>query len=187
VTRHGPDTAREQLAIVRELYAEVYAEPPYFVGPAEVAEFVAGWQQRVAEPGFRLVLGHWDDRPVGFAFGAQLQAQAGWWQGALTPLSPQLTAEHPGRTFALLEIGVRRPYRGRGVARRMHDCLIDGRSEERVALLVLPDAPVPRQAYLSWGYRPVGRVRPFPGGPIFDAMVKPLGQSAVPRGGSGPE
>lgn len=174
LTRYGPDTGPAQFEVVRELYAEIYAEPPYLVGPPEVRDFAAGLRRRVTEPDFRLVVARWAKEAVGFAFGVQLEPRTRWWDGALTPLSTEFTTERPGRTFAILEIGVRRPYRGQGVARRMHAELVAGLTEERVTLLVLPDAPAPRQAYHSWGYRPVGRIRLGPGGPVYDAMVKPL-------------
>lgn len=53
--------------------------------------------------------------------------------------------------------------------------LVADLSEERIALLVRPEAaPAPQQAYLSWGYRDVGQIRPFPGAPVYSAMIKQL-------------
>jgi len=99
----------------------------------------------------------------------------GWWDGALTRFPAEVTTERPGRTFAIIEIAVRCAYRRRGVARRMHAELTTRLAEERSTLLVRPDTPAPRCAYLSWGYRPVGRIQPFPNGPVYDAMIQPLG------------
>lgn len=56
----------------------------------------------------------------------------------------------------------------------MHAELTAGLAEERITLLVRPDAPAPRRAYLCWGYQPVGRIQPFPHGPVYDAMTKHL-------------
>jgi GNAT superfamily N-acetyltransferase len=173
---HGPDTAGDQIDTVCALFAEVYAEPPYHLEPEDVADFAARWPHRVAQPHFRLVLAWWGGEPAGFAFGAGLDVRTRWWHGALTPLSPYLTTEYPGRTFAIIEIGVRRPYRRRGVARRMHAQLIAGLTAQRVTLLVLPEAPVPWQAYLSWGYQPVGRIRPILDGTVYHAMIKSLAE-----------
>lgn len=173
LTRHGADTAVAWLGTIRELYAEIYAEPPYREGPADVADFTASWPRRAAQPNFRLILAQHGDQPIGFSFGFQLTADTDWWDGALTPLPADLTTERPARTFAIIEIAVRRSYRRRGVARRMHAELTAGLVEERVTLLVRPDTPAPRGAYLSWGYRPVGRIQPFPHGPVYDAMIKP--------------
>lgn len=170
---HGADTGLAQLDVVRNLYAEVYAEPPYYEGPADVVDFVAGWPQRVRQPHFRLVVAWEGDELVGFSFGHQLPTQTGWWDGALTPLPDHITTEYAGRTFAIIELAVRRRYRRRGVARRMYAGLTAGLTEERITLLVRPDAPAPRHAYRSWGYRTVGRIQPFPDGPVYDAMIKP--------------
>ncbi len=174
VTIYGTDTSLEQCAQVRDLYAEVYAEPPYGEGPAEVEDFAAGWHRTIDQRNFRLVIARRADEPIGFAFGVQLRVRTKWWKGALTPLPDDITTEYPGRTFAIIEIAVRYPYRQRGVGRQLHTHLIAGLSEERITLLVRPEAPAPRQAYLSWGYQTVGRIQPFPGAPVYDAMIKKL-------------
>ena len=81
----------------------------------------------------------------------------------------------PGRTFAVIELAV--PPR----VRRSRYCAVNSTrtfrlvwSEERATLLVRPDAGPARTAYLSWAYRPLGRLQPFPDGPVYDAMVKEL-------------
>jgi hypothetical protein len=56
----------------------------------------------------------------------------------------------------------------------LHTHLLAGLTEERATLLVRPDAAAARSAYLSWSYRPIGRLQPFPDGPIYDAMMKDL-------------
>lgn len=174
LTVHGADTSLNQLSTVSALYAEAYAEPPYYEGRAEVEDFVSGWSTRINQPNFRLVIADWMSKPVGFGFGHQLHSQTSWWDGALTALPDNITTERPGRTFAVIELAVRCPYRRRGVARQIHTHLTAGLSEERVTLLVRPDAPAPRRAYLSWGYQQVGRIQPFPEGPVYDAMIKSL-------------
>ncbi|MBV8540930.1 MAG: GNAT family N-acetyltransferase [Pseudonocardiales bacterium] len=174
VTVYGTDTSGAQGDTVRDLYAEVYAEPPYHEGPAEVADFASGRHRTVDQRNFRLVVARWAGEPIGFAFGVPLRVSTTWWDGALTPLPEDITTEYPGRTFAIIELAVRRPYRRRGVGRRLHTHLIAGLSEERVTLLVRPEAPAPQQAYRAWGYRPVGRIRPFPGAPVYHAMIKQL-------------
>ncbi|MGQ0776879.1 MAG: hypothetical protein ACT4NY_21085 [Pseudonocardiales bacterium] len=104
---HGADTCLAQLGVIRDRYAEVYAEPPYCEGPADVAE-----------------------------------------------------------------LAVRRRSPRRGVARRMHAELTAELSEERITLLVRPDAPTPRHAYRSWGYYSVGR-------PPHRRMIKPRTAAAL--------
>lgn len=172
LTIYGADTNAELFSTVNELYAEIYAESPYGEGPSEVKDFISGWSQRIAHRNFRLVVARRADESIGFAFGFQLGVGANWWDGALTPLPDEITTEYSGRTFAIIEIAVRRPYRQRGVGRVLHAHLTAGLSEERITLAVRPDAPVPQRAYRSWGYRPVGQVQPFPGAPVYDVMIK---------------
>lgn len=174
LTMYGADTSAGQLSTIGELYAEIYAESPYDEGPAEVEDFTSNWSQQVDQHNFRLVVARRADEPIGFAFGYQLGARTKWWKNILTPLPDEITVEHPGRTFAIIEIAVRRPYRQRGAGRLLHTHLIAGLSEERITLAVRPEAPAPQHAYRSWGYQTVGQTQPFPAGPIYDMMIKQL-------------
>ncbi len=166
-------TAPERLETVQNLYAEVYAEPPYCDGPAEVEAFASRWPRRLAQTHFRLVIAHRGGEAIGFTFGHQLGVPTRWWDGAVEPLPDSVIAEHNGRTFAIIEMGVRQPYRCRGVATQLHEHVIAGLPHERTTLLAHPEADAPRHAYTSWGYRSVGRIRPYTDGPVLDAMIKP--------------
>jgi ribosomal protein S18 acetylase RimI-like enzyme len=174
LTIYGADTSGDMLSAVGELYAEVYAEPPYYEGPAEVEDFTSSWSKMIDQRDFRLVVARRADEPIGFALGYQLGAQTKWWDGAMTPLPHEIIAEHPGRTFAIIEIAVRRPYRRRGVGCLLHTHLTAGLTEKRITLAVRPEAPAPQHAYRSWGYQTVGQVRPFPDDPIYDIMIKQI-------------
>jgi GNAT superfamily N-acetyltransferase len=162
--------------LVLPVYAEVYSEPPYLEGPAEVDDFARSWPARVAAPGFRLVTAAADGRLVGFAFGHELTAGTRWWSGALEPLEVG-TDERPGRTFAVIELAVVAGHRRRGIGGRLHEQLLEGVGTERVTLAVRPEPEVEhaRAAYRRWGYRKVGQVQPAPGLPIYDVMVAELG------------
>jgi ribosomal protein S18 acetylase RimI-like enzyme len=128
------------------LYGDVYAGPPYFDGPADVADFALVWPQWRAEPGFRLTLARDAGELVGFALGWALPPGAGW--GIETEVS----------AFGVAELGVRDGWRGRGIATGLHTALLAGRPETRAVLWVRADAPAARAAYARWGYREVGRV-----------------------------
>ena len=80
----------------------------------------------------------------------------------------------PGRTFAVIELAVQDTFRRSGIGRELHTHLLAGLTEERATLLVRPDAIAARSAYLSWEYRPIGRLQPFANGPTYDAMIKEL-------------
>jgi ribosomal protein S18 acetylase RimI-like enzyme len=177
VRSHGPDGARDLLVPgLRDLFGEVYAEPPYYDGPEEVAEFVAGFEQRLRRPGFRLITAHDLDQMIGFLYGHTLPADTIWWKGLLTPASPDLTAEWDTRTVVIIDFVVRATYRRRGIGRSMHSMFLAERTEERATLLVRPQAEAaPAQAaYASWGYRRIGRLRPLPDAPEYDALVLDL-------------
>ncbi|HEX4725461.1 MAG TPA: GNAT family N-acetyltransferase [Pseudonocardiaceae bacterium] len=127
------------------LYGNVYAGPPYFDGPSDVAEFAAAWPSWRAERGFRLVLARSEGLLVGFAVGWALPS--GGWGGA-----------EGVSGYGLAEFGVRAGWRGRGVANQLHAALLAGRPERRVVLWVRADAPAARAVYARWGYREVGCV-----------------------------
>lgn len=98
-----------------------------------------------------------------------------WWQNLVTLLPEEVTREYVGRTFALVELLVRRPWRRLHVAETVHDRLIQDRHEERATLTVLPAADVAQAAYAKWGWRKVTQKRnPLPGSPVFDVMVREL-------------
>jgi len=184
VRTHGPDAARDLLVPnLRDLFAEVYAEPPYYDGPDEVAEFVGNFGKRILRPGFRLITGHDNNQMIGFLYGHTLPADTAWWKGLLTPAPPALTAEWDNRTVVIIDFVLRAAYRRRGVGRAMHDAFLAGRSEERATLLVRPEpeAGPAQTAYTHWGYRRVGRLRPFPDSPEYDALVLDLRPPTPPH------
>jgi hypothetical protein len=67
------------------------------------------------------------------------------------------------------------PWRGKRVAKRIHDEFLADRTEERVTLLVNPLAGDGRvQAlYESWGYEPFNEQQPSPDAPRLVAMMRP--------------
>ncbi|MFD0474389.1 GNAT family N-acetyltransferase [Nonomuraea thailandensis] len=71
-----------------------------------------------------------------------------------------LRREDGHRTFGLMELAVRGPWRGQGIARRLHETLLDGLGAERVMLNVHPGSKAPA-AYRAWGYRKIGEARPL--------------------------
>jgi ribosomal protein S18 acetylase RimI-like enzyme len=143
---------------LRALYAAVYAEPPYRDGPAEVAEFVAEWRELSTQPGFRLVVARTAGQLVGFALGHLVDRASGWWEGIRAAPPGGDTADPAGfddvgHSFGIAELGVHPAWRRRGLASRLHEALLAGRSEPQVVLWVRADAPAARATYARWGYR----------------------------------
>ena len=91
------------------------------------------------------------------------------------PLPEEVTAEHPGRTFAVVDLGVRASWRRQGIGAALHDLVLAKRPEER-ATLTVPPAAAPAQAALrNWGWRKVARTREAgPGSPVADVLVLTL-------------
>ena len=157
------------------LAAEVYADPPYRQDGAQAARFDGRFRVQRRQPGFALALARHGDYLVGYALGMPLRPSTSWWRHLTTPLPDDLTAEHPGRTFALAELLVRAPWRRQGIGRDLHDLILAGRAEERATLTVRPAAGPAQGAFAAWGWRKAGRSRePEPGAPVLDILLRPL-------------
>lgn len=159
----------------RGLYLDVYADPPYEWGTEHADLFAQRFQVQARQPGFALVEARSGPELIGVIFGVTLQPTTPWWQNLLEPLPEAITTEQPGRTFAVVELLVRTPWRRRHIAENMHDLLLADRPEERATLTVLPTATPAQHAYVKWGWHRVAQKRnPLPGSPVFDVMVKEL-------------
>lgn len=169
------DAAGQYLDELAALYTEVYAEPLYEWGPEHAELFRERFEVQRRQPGFTLVTARDGRRLIGMGLGVTLQPNTPWWQNLVTPLPVEVTREYPGRTWALVELLVRAPWRRHHVAETIHDQLIADRPEERATLTVLPAAAPAQAAYGKWGWRKVAQKRnPLPGSPIFDVMLKEL-------------
>ncbi|WP_329378355.1 GNAT family N-acetyltransferase [Streptomyces sp. NBC_01716] len=157
-------------------YEEVYAEPPYSEAPSDVAEFIEHYQIHVQRDRMRLIIARDGDEIVGFTYGYLLPAYTSWWTNIQEELPEDFTREDGKRTWVIIELAVRRPWRRRGVAATLHAALLDGLHVERVTLTVRPEpeAAPAQSAYKSWGYRTVGVSHPWEDAPFYTAMVLEL-------------
>ncbi|MFJ4469635.1 GNAT family N-acetyltransferase [Streptomyces sp. NPDC089424] len=176
-TRHeGPDSA-DALDAFLPAYEEIYAEPPYLEGPRDVADFIEHYAVQAKRPGMRLVLAHAGQEVVGFTYGYYLAPDTRWWSNLQdVQLPPDEAREDGRRTFAIIELAVRRAWRRRRVAATLHRLLLDGVHAERVTLTVRPEpeAAPARLAYEAWGYRRLGISHPWEDAPMYDCMVRDL-------------
>ena len=133
------------------------------------------------QPGFVLAEARHGGYLVGYAFGMPLRPSTSWWRHLTTPLPEEITAERPGRTFALVELLVRASWRRQGIAETLHDLILANRPEERATLTVLPTATPAQRALRKWGWRKVARTRDAePGSPVSDVLVTTLLASRAP-------
>jgi GNAT superfamily N-acetyltransferase len=110
-----------------------------------------------------------------------LRPATSWWRDLTTPLPEDVTTEHPGRTFALVELLVRASWRRQGIGRTLHDLVLADRAEERATLVVPPEAAPAQQAFRSWGWRRIARTRdPRAGSPVSDVLVMELAADLRP-------
>jgi len=165
--------AAEHAAELQALHAEVYGDPPYRGG--DNAAYSERLRVQRRQPGFALAEARHGGYLVGYAAGMPLRPSTSWWRGVTAPLPDEVTAEHPGRTFALVELAVRASWRRQGIARALHDLLLCDRPEERATAAVLPAAAPAQAAFRAWGWRKVARTRDAgPGWPVADVLVMPL-------------
>lgn len=170
VARHYRSTDFPEVeGLLIEIYKEVYAErltDPFF----SVQSFSERLRSHSYPKSWEAVVGYDGDNAIGYAYGSSLSAGSGWWSSVDQPLDPAFTEETGRRTFALFELMIRRPWRGRGLARWVHDELVDARHEERVSLGVECDHPKVKSLYERWGYQSVGKEQPLPDAPLYYLM-----------------
>jgi GNAT superfamily N-acetyltransferase len=161
-------------AELQALHAEVYADPPYR-HTEDAAQFNDRFRIQRRQPGFVLAEARRGGYLVGYAAGSPLRPSTSWWRELTTPLPGEVTAEHPGRTFALIDLLVRASWRRQGIGRTLHDLILRSRREERATLTVLSTATPAQSAFHNWGWRKVARTRaPRPGSPVSDVLVVAL-------------
>ncbi|MBC3983491.1 GNAT family N-acetyltransferase [Streptomyces sp. AC536] len=167
--------AEEAFALV---YAEAFAEPPYEKTVRDVEANFRRFRSQVRKATFRAALARSvEGEPVGIAYGYPLSASTGWWGRLTTPVTDEQRREDGHRTFGLMELAVRAPWRKQGVARRLHDAILDDVAEERVLLNARPDVPAAQAAYRSWGYEKIGEAYPWDGAALHDVMILELRKS----------
>ncbi|MFE7131704.1 GNAT family N-acetyltransferase [Streptomyces sp. NPDC057638] len=159
----------------RRVYAEVFAEPPYEEGEEEVAVSFRRFRAQCRADSFAGAVARGaDGEPVGMAYGRALGHDAVWWDHLTVPVAAAMRREDGRRTFGVMELAVRAPWRRRGVARRLHAALFQGNGAERALLNVHQDNAAAVAAYRAWGYRKVGESRPWAGADLHDVMVLEL-------------
>jgi ribosomal protein S18 acetylase RimI-like enzyme len=166
--------AAEHKAELQALHAEVYAGPPY-LRDDDAALFPGRFRVQRRQPGFALAEARSGGYLIGYAAGMPLRPSTSWWRDLTAPLPDDVTAERPGRTFALTDLLVRASWRRQGIGQTLHDLILSARREERATLTVRPAAAPAQNAFQAWGWRKVARTRDAgPGSPVSDVLVTEL-------------
>jgi ribosomal protein S18 acetylase RimI-like enzyme len=168
--------AQQAFEQIFEVYAIVYAEPPYNQTNEDRDSFRRRGPQQFRQWGFDLVAAHAGGKLAGFTYGYPIPAQTRWWEGIEPPQDDAFTRETGDRTFAIIELGVLPEFRGQGLGHHLVDELLRGRTEERATLATHPGAMRVQRMYEQWGWFKAGRAPGGPGAPCpyFDLYVLPL-------------
>ena len=145
----------------------------------------AGYQRLLRvwrrQPGFVLAEARHGGYLAGYAAGMPLRPSTSWWKDVTAPLPDEVTAEHPGRTFALTVLLVRAAWRRQGIGTGLHRLILAGRPEERAACTVAPAATAAQRALRAWGWAKVARTRvPGDGESVRDVLLLFLPVAAAP-------
>ncbi|MFF2950869.1 GNAT family N-acetyltransferase [Kitasatospora sp. NPDC057965] len=168
--RHYTDLTPDARQDLLDVYADVRA-PLLHLANYRVEAFVERLDRHATEPGFEAVIAYEGMTAIGYAYGNTLTADDRYWKRMTEPLPHGFTEVS---TLVIKEIGLRTPWRGTGIARRIHDDLLAGRTEERVTLMVNPlagDGKV-QALYESWGYEAINSQQPSPESPRLTAMLR---------------
>lgn len=165
---HLPQIRSVLVDVYAEVYAKEAAEDPFF----SVERFKERLSGHASGPSWACVAGEIGGEVVGYAYGRLDSVRE--WREVLNPADPAVREYGEAGTFGLCEIMVRTPWRGKGIARRIHDELMRPRTEARASLLVETGHPKVRALYEGWGYRKVGEMHPFEDSPRYDAMALDL-------------
>ena len=126
------------------------------------------------QPGFALAQAMHGGFVVGYAAGLPLRSSTSWWKDATTRLPESVTAERPGRTFAVTTLIVRAPWRRQGIGTGLHALLLAGRPEERATLTASPRADAAQAALRAWGWSRTARKRDPDSGLSDIYLLSPL-------------
>ncbi|MEN3307758.1 MAG: hypothetical protein V7603_3960 [Micromonosporaceae bacterium] len=158
VQHFDPQAAAAQQDDLVALYEHVWLsgwkdDDPFF----SRERFVDRLDKHLAAPGFELVTAHLDERLIGYIYGFGRPKED---------------------KFIVCELMIAAGCRRRGVARRLHDELLDRRGERAAELLVEKQNAAAQAAYRHWGWYKTGDLQPFADAPNYDVMGIGLPRSA---------
>lgn len=173
--------------IFRDSYVDTIESGEEFESPEAFMQRFDAYTDPARAGAFELVIARLDGELCGQAWGWPLTAKTAWWDGLKLDEGDQasFTSENGSRTFAFSEIMVRKRFTGKGIARALHDELLEGRPEQRATLLVRPDNRRAYDNYRRWGWHRVGTLRPdWADAPRFDVLMRDLQQAHVDQQGA---
>ncbi|WP_420113180.1 GNAT family N-acetyltransferase [Pseudactinotalea sp.] len=155
------ETLRDRVA---EVYAEVFAEPPYAEPPERGRDWAHGPLVRHAMlPAFELVCAEREGVLLGFAYGV-LGSEDSWFAGYIRDHAPREVSDRwLGGHGELAELAVRPQARGLGFGGALHDAVAVHLTEAGAdrAILVTQIAAAPARAlYAGRGWHDLAELAP---------------------------
>jgi GNAT superfamily N-acetyltransferase len=166
--RHDGSGVAAMAPALGDLYAQVYAEPPYLEGSEQVERFRAGLPEDAKRPGFTLIAATDAQELVGAAYGWTMPAGV-WWSKA--DEKPPAEIVHADK-FAVMEWIVSPDRRGEGIGATLIGHLLAARPE-RFATLASDPRSAARAIYDRAGWLKVGQTW-LPWGPKMDLLLLEL-------------
>lgn len=155
------ETLRDRVA---EVYAEVFAEPPYDEPPERGHDWAHGALVRhSALPAFQLVAAERGGRMLGFAYGV-IGSEDSWFAGYIRDHAPREVSERwLGGQGELAELAMRPDARGLGLGGTLHDVVIEHLADagaDRVILVTQLAAVPARALYASRTWQDLAELAP---------------------------
>ncbi|MER7244449.1 GNAT family N-acetyltransferase [Kribbella sp. NPDC000426] len=120
---------------------------------------------------FELVAARIAGTVVSYAFGSPRDQHGPIWDDVHSTYPEWDLPTESVPMYMFREFATHPEHQRKGVGRRVHDMLLEGRSEAVAELLVRKDNVPAQTAYRSWGWVQLGEKQPFPDSPIFDRLV----------------
>ena len=169
-TRYDGTNVSSVTPALVDLYAEVYAEPPYLEGPEQVERFRSTMPEDAKRPGFALIAAVESNELIGAAYGWTMTGGA-WWSRADKPPPAEVLGSEK---LAVIEWIVSPHSRGEGVGAALIRHLLAGRPEPFATLASDPRSAA-RTIYDRAGWRKVGQTT-LSWGPSMDLLLLDLAQ-----------
>lgn len=172
--RLDSDEARAIRETLADLYERAYADKLDGAFRSR-GRFLERLDAHLERDGTEMVAANDGSQLVGYIYGFPLPRDTGWWSGFEGQLPTGVQdATKAGRVRAIAELMVVPERRREGIARRLHDALIEGwqtGAADLATMLVDPANTPARSAYVSWGWEMLGHLKPFLDSPRFEARV----------------
>ncbi len=170
----GSADAKAQSEELARLYEADFVDPPlqgtHFYSKQRFLKML--FEDYTPAPHFRLITARAGNQLVGFIYGCSLPRGTKWWRDVKEPLPPGFDDEDGKRTLALLDVLVKKNYRGQGIGRRLHDKLLEISTEERITLMSSPPQQPAYAIWLHWGYEKIGTAAPAGDGVVLDVFIR---------------